>query len=334
MIGVLSYAVFFLSIASIMAIAVLGLNLQWGFTGLFNGGIVAFFGAGAYALMVLGGPLRSEGFGGFDLPYPVALLGGIAIAGLLAVVVGLATTRLRHDYLAIATFGVAIALESVVRNAQFLTGGARGLSGFERPFESAVDSALAYNLLFLAAVLLSLGLVYALLETLLRSPFGRLLRAIRENERAARSLGKSPSGVRLIAFVLGSMIMGLSGALYATFYAFISPQDLQPILTFQIWAMLIVGGSGNNRGAILGTLLVWAVWVGSGWLLAAVAPSQWQLYTGSIQYILIGALIVAALLWRPRGLLPETLITRPQLRSSLPPAGKSTDPFTPAEEAT
>lgn len=309
MIGLISYLAFFLTIALILAIAVLGLNLQWGFTGLFNGGIVAFFGAGAYGLVLLGGPERADGFGGFGLSYPLALIGGVTLSGALALVVGLATTRLRHDYLAIATFGVAIALESFVRNAEFLTGGAKGLRGFARPMESVVNSPLTYNLLFLAAVVLTLAAVYWFLETLVRSPFGRLLRAVRENERAARSLGKSPPAVRLTAFIIGAMIMGLSGALYATFYAFISPQDLAPILTFQIWAMLIVGGSGNNRGAILGTLVVWGGWVGSGWLLTALAPSHWQLYAGSIQYILIGCIIVFTLLAKPRGLLPEKLTT-------------------------
>ncbi|MFK7862113.1 MAG: branched-chain amino acid ABC transporter permease [Granulosicoccus sp.] len=307
MIGVISYLAFFFTIALILAIAVLGLNLQWGFTGLFNGGIVAFFGAGAYGMVLLGGPERVGGLGGFGLPYPIAFTGGILLAGVLAVLVGLATMRLRHDYLAIATFGVAIALESVVRNAEYLTGGAKGLRGFERPFESAVNDPLIYNLLFLAVVIVCLLVVYWFLETLVRSPFGRLLRGVRENERAARSLGKSPPSIRLTSFVLGAMIMGLSGALYATFYAFISPQDLAPILTFQIWAMLIVGGAGNNRGAILGSLVVWSGWVGSGWLLAAFAPQQWQLYAGSIQYILIGCIIVITLLARPRGLLPEKL---------------------------
>lgn len=308
MIGIISYLVFFLTIACILAIAVLGLNLQWGFTGIFNGGVVAFFGAGAYGLILLGGPPRADGFGGFGFPYPLALTGAVLLAGALAVLVGLVTTRLRHDYLAIATFGVAIAMESLVRNAEYLTGGAKGLRGFTRPFESLVGHALTYNLLFLAFVVVCLLAVYRFLETLVRSPFGRLLRAVRENERAARSLGKSPSAVRLTSLVLGAMIMGLSGGLYATFYAFISPQDLAPILTFQIWAMLIVGGSGNNKGAIVGAVLVWASWVGSGWLLSAAAPQHWQLYAGSIQYILIGGIIVATLLVRPRGLIPEKLI--------------------------
>jgi branched-chain amino acid transport system permease protein len=306
-IGLLSYSVFFLSIALILSIAVLGLNLQWGYTGLFNGGVVAFFAAGAYGLIILGGPARVDELGGFALPYPVALFGGVLLAGLLACIVGLATIRLRHDYLAIATFGVAIAVESVARNAEYLTGGAKGVRGFERPFEAAVANPLLYNVAFLGFVLVCLLLVFVGLERLVSSPFGRLLRAVREDEQAARALGKSPSRTRLTAFILGSMIIGLAGGLYATFYAFISPQDIAPILTFQIWAMLIVGGSGNNRGAVLGTLVVWGSWVGSGWLLTALAPDHLQLYTGSIQFILIGCIIVFTLLAKPRGLMPEVL---------------------------
>lgn len=307
MIGLISYLAFFLTIALILAIAVLGLNLQWGYTGIFNGGVVAFFAAGAYGLILLGGPERAGEFGGFGWPYPLALAGGIVLAGLLALLVGLASTRLRHDYLAIATFGVAIAVESFARNAEYLTGGAKGLRGFERPLEALIGDNFLYSLFFLTIVMIAVAAVYWTLETIVRSPFGRLLRAVREDEVAARSLGKSPARLRLQSFVLGAMIMGLSGGLYATFYAFISPQDIVPILTFQIWAMLIVGGSGNNKGAILGTLIVWGGWVGSGWLLTELVPRHLQIYAGSIQYILIGLIIVLTLLARPRGLLPEEL---------------------------
>ena len=308
MIGFISYFAFFCTVASILAIATLGLNLHWGNTGLFNGGVVAFFGAGAYGTMLLGGRPELGQFGGYELPYPLAFAGGILLAGAVAWVVGVLTLRLRHDYLAIATFGVAVAFESVTRNAEWLTGGAKGLRGFERPFEAAIGSPFGYSLLFLAFVLVVLVVVYVGLERLIRSPYGRLLRAIREDEEAARSLGKSPARVRLAAFVAGSMIMGTAGSLYSTFYAFISPQDLASILTFQIWAMLIVGGAGNNRGAIAGAFMIWAAWTASGWLLARFAPVDVQLYTGTIQYILIGLVIVGMLLWRPQGVLPEKLV--------------------------
>ena len=308
MIGVLSYLVFFLTIASILAIAVLGLNLHWGNTGLFNGGIAAFFGMGAYMTIILGGTPQAGQFGGFGWVYPLALAGAICASGLLAWIVGVATLRLRHDYLAIATFGVAVAFESFARNTNWLTGGAHGLRGFERPFEAAIGDPFLFNVAFLAFVVAVLVAVYLGLERLIRSPYGRLLRAIREDEEAARSLGKAPARIRLASFIAGSMVIGASGALYATFYAFVSPQDVLPILTFQIWAMLIVGGAGNNKGAVLGTFVIWAAWTASGWALARFAPVEMQLYTGTVQYILIGLVIVGMLLLRPQGLLPEKLV--------------------------
>jgi branched-chain amino acid transport system permease protein len=300
--------VFFAIVASILAIAVLGLNLQWGNTGLFNGGVVAFFGAGAYGTLILGGGPQDGQLGGFGLFYPLALLGGMATAGLLAWGVGILTLRLRHDYLAISTFGIAVAFENLMRNAQWLGGGAQGLRGFDRPLRAALGDGFLYNILFLLCVLVLLVLTYRFLETLVASPFGRQLRAIREDETAARSLGKTPARIRLTAFVTGSVIMGLAGGLYGTFYAFVSPQDILPTLTFQIWAMLIVGGAGNNKGAVLGAFLIWGAWTASGWALSRFAPIEAQLYTGSIHYILIGLVIVGRLLWRPQGLLPERLV--------------------------
>ena len=308
MIGLISYLVFFATVASILAIAVLGLNLQWGNTGLFNGGVAAFFGAGAYGLILLGGTEQADHIGGLELFYPVALVGGMLLSGLIAWVVGILTIRLRRDYLAIATFGVAVAFENLMRNAEWLSGGAKGMRGFERPFEDSIADPFVFNIIFfLFTVSVLLG-IYLFLEQLIRSPFGRLLRGIREDEIAAKSLGKAPNRVRLTAFIVGSMIMGLAGGLYATFYAFVSPQDVLPTLTFQIWAMLIVGGSGNNQGGILGAFLIWAAWTISGWMLSKFAPVEAQLYTGTLQYIMIGMIIVGMLLWRPQGLLPEKLI--------------------------
>ena len=315
MIGLISYLVFFATVASILSIAVLGLNLQWGNTGLFNGGVVAFFGAGAYGTLILGGTPQADHLGGFGVIYPLALIGGMCIAGLMSWVVGVLTLRLRHDYLAIATFGVAVAFENLMRNAEWLAGGAKGLRGFERPLHTWLGDGFTYNLFFLLIVVVLLGGTYLFLERLIRSPFGRLLRAIREDETAAQSLGKNPARVRLTSFVTGSVIIGLAGGLYATFYAFISPQDVLPILTFQLWAMLIVGGAGNNRGAIAGAFLIWGAWTASGWALSHFAPLEVQLYTGSIQFILIGSVIVGMLLWRAQGLLPEKLVVSQSWRS-------------------
>jgi branched-chain amino acid transport system permease protein len=149
--------------------------------------------------------------------------------------------------------------------------------------------------------------VYAGLQTLTRSPWGRVLRAIREDEGAAASLGKRAFLFRLQSFVIGSMLMGLGGAVYAHFVGYIAPEDFLPILTFQIWAMLIVGGSGNHRGAVLGAFVVWGFWAAAGALLRGFIPPSEQARAAALQVVLIGVLIAVMLLWRPRGLMGEQI---------------------------
>ena len=145
----------------------------------------------------------------------------------------------------------------------------------------------------------------------MRSPWGRVLRAIREDETAAASLGKSPSRYRLQAFALGGAIMGLGGAVQAHFIGFIAPDNYLSSLTFQVWTMLILGGSGNNRGAILGGVLVWALWSASGMAIGAVFPPEDQARAAALQIVAIGVLLSATLLLRPRGLIGElTVVSR------------------------
>ena len=303
--GLLSYASFFLVFASIFAIMVLGLNLQWGHTGLFNVGVAGFVAIGAYASALLTTPDVAGRVGGFGLPVVLGWIGAMLMSGLAGLVVGLATLRLRHDYLAITTFGIAVTVQLVALNAQWLTGGPFGVQFIPKPMQGWLGTGLAWTLGYLAVVALLLGAVYVALERLVRSPWGRVLRAIREDEDAAASLGKHAFKFRLQSFIIGSMLMGLGGAVYAHFVGYIAPEDFLPILTFQIWAMLIVGGSGNNRGALLGAYLVWGFWAVSGGLLRAVVPQAEQARAASLQVVLIGVLIALMLVLRPRGLLGE-----------------------------
>ena len=305
MIGLFSYFVFFLIIASIFGIAVLGLNLQWGFTGLFNAGVVGFMAVGAYGTAILIGRERDSIIGGFELPFAFGLAGGMIAAGIAALIVGLATLRLREEYLAVATFGIAVSIQLVALNAEWLTGGTLGLIGLPRPLQTWIDGPLAYNCFYLALVIAVVATTYVGLERMVRSPWGRTLKAIREDETAAASLGKNPTRIRLEAFVLGSMLMGLAGGLYVGFIGYVGPFDFQPIVTFQIWAMLIVGGSANNRGALLGALIVWGIWTTSGYLVSNLVPTTYQTQGGALQVILIGLLLVLILLYRPRGLIGE-----------------------------
>ena len=315
MIGVVSYLVFFLILSLTFGVAVLGLNLQWGFTGLFNAGVAGFIAIGAYTMAILTGPSRDAVFGGFELPFVVGLAGAMIASGIGAVIVGLATLKLRHEYLAVATFGIAVTIQLVCLNWEYLTGGTLGLIGIPNPTKAWVEGPLMQNSLYLAIVVIVAGLTVAALELIVKSPWGRMLKAIREDEVAAASLGKSPERVRLEAFVLGCMIMGLSGALYVSFIGYVSPWDFLPILTFQIWTMLIVGGSANNRGALLGALIVWGVWTMSGFVISRVVPSEIQAQGGAMQAVLIGLILVVTLLIRPRGLIGEELHVSRHARS-------------------
>ncbi|MRX51465.1 branched-chain amino acid ABC transporter permease [Paracoccus sp. S-4012] len=322
MTGLAIYLVFFLTVASIYAIVVLGLNLQWGYTGLFNAGIVGFYAVGAYGTAILAGPDRAALIGGFGLPFPLALFGGMVLSGIAALIVGLATLRLRGEYLAITTFGIAISIQLVALNFESLTGGANGLVGLPRPFADRFDDPDLYGLVFLAAMLATVGIIYLALEAVVRSPWGRLLNALREDEVAARALGKNIAAIRLQAFVLGCMLTGLAGGLYVGFIGFVSPLDFLPILTFQIWAMLIVGGSGNNAGALVGAVTVWGLWTMSGLLISRLVPVGFHAQAGAIQTMLIGLVIVSTLLFRPQGMIGERAGGARFGRSNAPPVAK------------
>jgi len=245
-------------------------------------------------------------------------LAAAVAAGVVALAVGAATLRLRHDYLAIATFGVAVTIQLLALNLVRLTGGPFGIHGVPRPFADVVVSPLGRNIAYVALVVSLVAGIYWALERLVASPWGRVLRGIREDEAAAAALGKSPAAFRLQAFALGSMVMGLAGAVYAHFIGFVAPEDFLSILTFQAWTMLVVGGSGNNRGAILGAVVVWALWSGSGAALTAVLPQGLQARGAALQTVLIGVALSSVLLLRPRGLLGETTVVsryaRPERR--------------------
>lgn len=302
---ILAYAAFFLSMALTYAIICLGLNVQWGMTGLFNVGIAAFVAVGAYTSALLTTPPSPDRFGGFGLPIVVGWFGAAVISGLLSWGVGALTIRLRADYLAIATFGVAVTIQLCVLNLQPLTGGAFGIGFIPRPFAAWQENALAFSLGNLAIMVIVVLALYFALQHLAKSPWGRVLRAIREDEVAAQALGKRPIRFRLQAFTLGGAIMGLAGATQAHFIGFIAPDNYMPILTFQVWAMLIVGGSGNNRGAIAGAILVWGLWALSAAAVSSFVPAEQQARAASLQIVAIGVGLCLMLLWRPRGLFGE-----------------------------
>ena len=306
------------------ALAAIGLNLHFGYTGLLNFGQAAFMAAGAYGLALTVtsvGPLINDDEGIFQLNISDGWLfvigvfvGSCILPVLLALLMGIPTLRLRADYLAIVTIAIAEAIRIFMRSPRFdwFTGASDGLGGFSGTFYdlSPFDPGERYffnlfigNQMFLVIIgwiVLAIGATFCWL--LIRSPWGRVLKAIREDEDAARSLGKNPLVFRLQAFALGGAIMALAGAVSAHFIGFIAPQNYLAILTFQVWAMLIVGGSGSNTGAVLGAILVWAIWAASGAAVEAVFPPGAQARAASLQIVLIGVSLCAVILLRPRGL--------------------------------
>ena len=306
--GIFSYLVFFSTVVLILGIVVLGLNLQWGFTGLFNAGVVGFYAIGGYTHAILTAAPLPGHMGNFGLHWSVGLAGAMGVTAAAAWAIGALTIRLRGDYLAITSFGIAVTIQLITLNWQELTGGPNGLTRLGRPLAGWFDTPAAFNAAYLLMLAAITALVYGALERMLRSPWGRVLRAIREDELAAVALGKSARRFRLEAFVIGSTLMGLAGALYVGYIGFVSPFDFLPILTFQAWAMLIVGGSGNNRGALLGALVVWSIWTASGIAVTKLLPPSLAAQGAAVQVILIGAALVAMLLWRPRGIIGEEAV--------------------------
>jgi branched-chain amino acid transport system permease protein len=301
--GLVAYGVFFLTLAGIYAVVVLGLNVQWGYAEMLNFGVGAFFAVGAYTSAILTTPSASDHLGGFGLPFLAGCAAAMVLSGILALGVGIVTVGLRSDYLAIATIGIAEILRLVITNEDWLTNGVRGIGGIPRPLSGWVAG--GDQVLYMAIVLLAVVMIYVAIERAYRAPWGRVLRAIRDNEPAVLAAGKGVVSFRLQAFVLGSAIMGLGGALYAHFVMFISPEAFRPeFATFLVWVMLIVGGSGNNKGAILGAFVIWAIWSATE-ILVSQFPPEWATRAGALRVLSIGILLEIVILARAKGLLPE-----------------------------
>lgn len=312
--GLAAYAIFFFTFVGIYGVLILGLNLQWGNTGQVNFGVAAFFMVGAYTMAIMTTAQTEEHLGGFGLPFVVGLVISMVISGALAFLIGLITLRLRADYLAIATIGIAEIVRQFLKNEDWLTNGVRGITAIRKPFEGAAGG--AEPLIYLVIVIIAVALVFLALERLRRAPFGRVLRALRENEDTARASGKSIVSFQLQSFVLGSAIMGLAGGLYAPFFSFISPEAFTNLFaTFLPWVMLIAGGSGNNYGAMLGAVVIWLVWSLTEMLINQLIPASMVTQAGALRLLLIGVLLQVILLFRPQGLIPERFRFRRLLKT-------------------
>ncbi|HET6618573.1 MAG TPA: branched-chain amino acid ABC transporter permease [Dongiaceae bacterium] len=301
--GLINYLISLGIMSGIYAVLCLGLNLQWGFAGLFNAGIAGFFAIGAYAAAILTTPESPNYLGGFGLPVVLAWPIAMALSGAVAWAIGRICVRLQGDYLAMATIGIAEVIRLAIKNEEWLTAGTRGIPNIARPFEDLPGP--WNNLAFMGLVIVLVAVIYWAAERAWASPWGRSLRAIRDSDVAAAAIGKDVTQFRLEAFVFGAMIMGLGGALSAHYFKFLGISATEPLMvTFLVWVMLIIGGSGNNRGAILGATLIWVIWSATE-LLTNRLPGEWITRTSYIRVLLIGILLQVVLQRFAKGLVPE-----------------------------
>ena len=292
------------------ALACLGLSMQFGVAGVTNFGFIIFQAAGAYAAGVLSMPGDSAngGFqsyiGGFDLPFPLPWIGAAVVGGLLALpFTFLVGRRLRGDFAAVGLLVAAVMANLLVTNYRPLLNGSAGLSLVPAPLQDNFDpQSSGYQWGYCGAVILLAALVYYLLHRLTESPYGRTLRAMRDNDVVADSLGKNVLSLRLSMLVLGGAIAGLSGGILVGFINLWAPAGWGYAETVVLFAAVIIGGAGNHKGAILGAILV-----PLGFLEASrfIPPFGSPGLIPALQWVAIGLLIIGFIWFRPQGILPE-----------------------------
>ncbi|MCT8160481.1 branched-chain amino acid ABC transporter permease [Pseudoruegeria sp. SHC-113] len=404
-------ALLILNMGLISAIMALGVNLQWGFAGLFNVGVMGFVALGGLATVLVAMPPTQEAWaagglrmivalilgaatvtgavqvykrmpkgrsrtvallailvGGFFIyrmvfdpaamaiegvnPAATGYLGGLSlpvlvawpVGGLLAAgaawLIGKTALGLRSDYLAIATLGIAEIIIAVMKNEDWLARGVKNVIGIPRPVPYEIDlqqdpgfvesasglgldpviaSTLYVKLLYAGLFAAVLVVLLVMAQLALKSPWGRMMRAIRDNEVAAEAMGKDVTRRHLQIFILGSAICGIAGAMMTTLDGQLTPGTYQPLrFTFLIWVMVIVGGSGNNFGAVLGGFLIWFLWVQvepvgiwfmgvltSGMAEDSALRAHLLDSAAHMRLLTMGVILLLVLRFSPRGLIPE-----------------------------
>ena len=307
------YAANLLIFAGVDIIACLALNLQFGVSGVVNFSFIVFQAAGAYAAAVLSMPPDTAPdysfqiyVGGYQLPFPLPWIGGAVAGGLLALPIGLVVLRrLRADYQAIALLVTSIIANTVINNARPVLNGAAGLVLVPQPLDGVVNTNTnSYQYLYIGLTAICVAIVWFVAARIVNSPYGRTLRAMRENELAASALGKNPTALKMVIFIVGGAIAGLSGAILVGFLQVWAPSTWLYPETIILFAAVIVGGRGNNVGAILGALLVPVGFEEVTRLLGRMNIGPPNLIP-ALEWVCIGLLILGFLWFRPKGVVPE-----------------------------
>lgn len=279
--------------AAVYALLALALNLQWGYAGLFNVGVVGFMAVGVYTMAILSRPVSPvSGPPGLGLPLALGVIGGVVAASLVGLLAAIPALRVDDDYFAIITVGLAEIIriviaapelnEFTIAGVETGTGGATGLGLPQNPIKSIyyldpaspaagttavgeivfglfeavnVDPSVVVNLTYVVVLVVAVVLYYAFLSRIGYSPYGRVLKAIREDELVAKSLGKNTDRFKIETFMVGCALMGLGGILWQGSQGFTSPGNFLPQQTFYIFIALIIGGAGSNTGSVIGGAL-------------------------------------------------------------------------------
>ncbi len=288
----------------------LGLNIQFGYTGILNFTVITFMAIGGYVAAVLAMPKAPAGSGiyyilGLNLPWPIAALGGVLAAGLLGYLIGqIALKRLRSDYLAIVTLATGTLLYGLIGNGTSIFDGWQGLFNVPQPFAGfRTWTPLGYSIFFTIMTAVIFVFLWLFANRIYKSPLGRVMRAVRDDQDVVEAFGKNTFKIRMTAMVLGSMYVGVGGVLTIAYITALSPAGWTTGETFVVWAALLVGGRGNNFGAIVGSFLVAVVFNEATRYLPQI-PAHPNLIP-DIRYVLIGLAVILSVYFRPQGVFPE-----------------------------
>jgi len=285
-----SYLIFMATLAGIYALLSLGLVTIWGQGGMVNLGLVGFFAVGAYTSAILSNA---------GLPVGVGWLSALLVSGGVGAVLCFVTRTLRGDYLAIVSLGFAEVIRMVAMNEKWLTGGADGISGIRAPMKSTFGEWFPFFYMLLTWVVV--GLVVFVLMRLLSAPYGRALRAQRDDEQVAAVAGKSVLRLKLQTFAIGAAVSGLAGAVYAHLTSYIAPEGFVPLLTIYIFLAATAGGYTRLSGAVLGSIALLFLLESTRFMAAAI-PGLNAVQVASLREFSIAVALIAILQIRPEGL--------------------------------
>jgi branched-chain amino acid transport system permease protein len=287
-------------VAGIYAIFTLGLQLNVGFTGIFNFGQVGFMAVGAYTMGIVTVKL--------GWPLWLALPAGMVTAALAAALIGLSSLRLRADYLAIATIAFAEIIRYIAQNARPLTGGNQGIFGYHEGWAAAAEglqeglSGVGLDYFGMPLLVVTWGAFLVLMLGLLwlqRTPWGRVLRAIREDEDAVAARGKNPFSYKLQSLCIAAILAAIAGYLLALHITILFPTEFEADLTFVGYTILVLGGVARYAGVALGALLLWVVLEMTRFVDLPLAAEK----VAAVRFMIVGLVLILLMMFRPQGLL-------------------------------